>query len=453
MALETYPSQRFYKCGAKQTTWNVEAAMAAGDEMLVTKDGDPELKQAYKPYIAIGRVMPTGGRLAAKDAIDFTPEFDMNYMPGSVGSLIGSLFGTTGLPDPLFVIDATNNYVDFDEGAGELSAVIASGSYTATTLCAAIKAALEVAGALTFTVTFSATTKKFTIAASGTFGLHWNTGVHKAVDISVLAGFSDAADDTGAATYTADTVAVGVAYVHTFQWANAATPPFTFATLRPGAVWAIPSVIPMKLALSVADGLVHGALTLRGNNLIATSVVNTETEMDALTPEAEADLDFVNFQEGVLRMNTQAGDALDSGDNVDVSDFNPEFDRTMDAKHIMGGAAISQPVEGNFNIGLKLRFPQADAARVAYLASFIAITAMKLSATFTGRVIAGTHTYGLSLYYPRLKFTGPPDVKLADIMDAGSAFIAEEAAAAPSGMEYTRPYLTITNTRAAAYTT
>jgi len=456
MTLASYPSQRFYKCGAKQTTWPTEVALTAGSEMLVTKDGDPALKQAYKAYLAIGRIMPTGGRLGAKDAVDFSPEFDMNYLPGAIGSLIGSLFGTTGLPDPLFVVTTgVNDKIDFKEGAGEeLHAAVASGSYTATTLCAAIKAALEAANALTFTVTFDAATKKFTIAASGTFSLLWNTGANKLIDISTMCGYSDAEDDTGAATYLADNVAVGSAYVHTFQWANEASPAFTFATTRPGAVWVVPACIPMKLAFSVADGLLHGAITLRGNDLIATSALNTDTVMNTtITPEAEADLDFVNFQEGVMWMNTQAGDPLDSGDAVELSDLNADFERAMDAKIVMGASQIAQPKEGNFNIGLKVRFPSASAANVAYLASFIAMTPMKMQHTFTGRQIAGTHYYGLSLYYPRLKFTGPPDVKLADIMDAGAEFIAEEAASAPNGMNYKRPYLTITNTRAAAYTT
>ena len=454
MALETYPSSRFYKLGAKQTTWPTEVALdGVGDELLVTKSGDPALKQAYKQYLAMGRVMPTGGRLGAKDAVDFSPEFDMNYLPGRIGSFIGGLFGTTGLPDPLFVVSAANNKVDFDEGGAELTGTIASGSYNATTLAAAIKVALDDAGALTYTVTFSATTKKFTIAAPTQFSLHWNTGTNKAVDISTMCGYSDAADDSGAITYTADTVAVGVAYVHTFQWANFAAPAFTVAETVPGAVWVVPAAIPMKLAFSVADGLLHGAITMRGNDLIATSVLNTETEMDLLTPEAEADLDFVNFQEGVAWINTQAGDALDSGDAVELSDLGADFERAMSAKIVMGASQIANPKESGFTIPVKLRFPDADSAKVAYLASFIAMTAMKMSLTFTGRVISGTHAYGLSVYYPRLKFTGPPDVKHADLMDAGAEFIAEEAAAAPSGMSYVRPYLTITNTRATAYTT
>jgi len=453
MAYQTEPSQRFYKMGAQQTTWPTEVALTGAVEMLVTKSGDPTLKQSYKPYLAIGRVMPTGGRLGAKDAVDFSPEFDMNYMPGAIGSLIGSLFGTTGLPDPLFVVGATNNKINFDEGAAELTGTVASASYTATTLCAAIKTALEDAGALTFTVTFSATTKKFTIAAPTQFSLHWNTGANKTTDISTMCGYSDLADDSGAITYTADTVAIGVAYVHTFQWANFASPAFTVAQTLPGAAWVVPAAIPMKLALSVADGLLHGAITLRGNDCIATSVLNTDTEMAAITPEAEADLDFVNFQEGVMWMNTQAGDALDSGDAIELSDLNADLERAMDAKIVMGASQIAQPNEGNFNIGLKVRFPSASSGNVAYLASFIDMTAMKMLMTFTGRVIAGTHAYGLSFYYPRLKFTGPPDVKLADIMDAGAEFIAEEAAGAVNGMNYLRPYLTITNTRATAYTT
>src|SRR4051794_23492435 len=71
-----------------------------------------------------------------------------------------------------FVIDATNNKIDFvivNAGA-QLTATVASGTYTATTLAAAIVTALAAQdGAHTYTCTYSTTTGKWTIATSGSF--------------------------------------------------------------------------------------------------------------------------------------------------------------------------------------------------------------------------------------------------------------------------------------------
>ena len=103
-----------------------------------------------------------------------------------------------------FTVAVGNKYINFAEGAGELTAVLDESVYSSWDLCTAIKTELEDAGALTYTVTYDRATRKFTIAASGGFSLLWNTGTNKAVDISALCGYSDAADDTGAATYTAD---------------------------------------------------------------------------------------------------------------------------------------------------------------------------------------------------------------------------------------------------------
>lgn len=57
----------------------------------------------------------------------------------------------------------------------------------------------------TFTVSFDDSTGQFTFASDGTtFQLLWNTGANTANTIGDLIGFSVAADDTGALTYTAD---------------------------------------------------------------------------------------------------------------------------------------------------------------------------------------------------------------------------------------------------------
>jgi hypothetical protein len=454
MALNVYPSKRYYRAAAVQgITWGTAEAVGVLSEIICKGDGNPALKQAYESYQAIGRVMPKDGDLAEQGAIDFPLGDDMQYLPGALGSLIAGFYGSTYVPQPLFVVSAANNKINFNEGGAELTATVASGSYTATTLCAAIKAALEDAGALTFTVTFSTTTAKFTIAASGTFSLLWNTGTNKAVDISTMCGYSDVADDTSAATYTADTVAIGSAYVHTFEFADYTEDFFTIVTGRPGAVWEVPSAKPMKLAIKTGGGRLQAAVTVRGNTLTEASSVNGETQVNLLTPEAEGN--FVKAQQGVLRMNAQSGDALDSGDVIaNVSDVPIDLERTMDAQTCLGGTYIADPAESNFKHVVKVALSRAAAADVAYLSTFKAMTAQKMDLTFTGAVIAGTHTYKVTFGFPRLKFSGPPDCKLEDIIKNGLEFVAEEAATPPSGMTpHVRHWCEIVNTRSTAYVT
>jgi len=112
-----------------------------------------------------------------------------------------------GTGNGVFVVADANKYIDFDEGGAELTGTLTVGTYNGNTLATEIAAALNAAPdkALTYTCVYDEATAKFTIAAGGNFTIRWNTGTHKATDISALAGFSDAADDTGAATYTSDT--------------------------------------------------------------------------------------------------------------------------------------------------------------------------------------------------------------------------------------------------------
>lgn len=109
-----------------------------------------------------------------------------------------------------FVIDSTNNKINFKESGGgaELTATISSGTYTPTTLAAAIVAALEVAGAEEYTVTHSTSTGKWTIATSGAFlSILWSTGTDTATSIGPTIGFA-VSDSTSALTYTGANIAI-----------------------------------------------------------------------------------------------------------------------------------------------------------------------------------------------------------------------------------------------------
>jgi len=98
-----------------------------------------------------------------------------------------------------FEIDDDNNKIDFDEGGGELTAVIGQESYTPAELAAEIQAQMRSAGSLTYLVTVDAD-NVFTIAAEAEFSLLTLTGTNAADNaLNLLLGF--AADSAGAITY------------------------------------------------------------------------------------------------------------------------------------------------------------------------------------------------------------------------------------------------------------
>ena len=136
-----------------------------------------------------------------------------------------------------FTVGATNNKLNFNIGAGELTATIASATYemgaiqtAAGTLCKAIYDAIHAAEAVgTYTVTHSTATGLTTITRSaGTFEILWKTGTNGSdgddKHIGTLIGYSDAADDTGATTYAADTITYRLMTGTSMDVFSAATP-------------------------------------------------------------------------------------------------------------------------------------------------------------------------------------------------------------------------------------
>lgn len=112
-------------------------------------------------------------------------------------------------------IDATNNLLDFKEGATTFLATLDYGEYTLTEFLAEVKRAMEETGAFTYTVSVNRSTRIITIAATGTFSLLTTSGSNIATSPFTLLGFSGA-DKTGSASYTAS-AASGSAYTPQFK--------------------------------------------------------------------------------------------------------------------------------------------------------------------------------------------------------------------------------------------
>ncbi len=95
----------------------------------------------------------------------------------------------------VYNVDAGNNEIYFSENAGgELGpAVLPSGYYAnEADFAAAVKVAMEIAGAGTYTITYSALTNLYTIAVAGavaTFNFNWDTNSAQPI-ANLLLGFN-----------------------------------------------------------------------------------------------------------------------------------------------------------------------------------------------------------------------------------------------------------------------
>jgi len=248
---------------------------------------------------------------------------------------------------------------------------------------------------------------------------------------------------------TPQTLTTGV-YKHTFQYADSVSHFFTFCQERPGKIWEVASAMPYKLNLKPDGSKIAAVLGLRGNTLIDDSTVNTATQIDALTYASRGN--FVNFIHGSFLMNEQGGSALGSGDAVTISDFELNFERAIDAVHVLGSSVLAEPKEGAFPRNtLKITLPRATSTNMAYFSSFKSLTSYKAKLEFTGALISGSYYYKITFYLPRLRLQVAPDVKLEDIIKNEMTFEIEAASSAPSGMSYARPYIEVVNTQSTDY--
>ena len=148
--------------------------------------------------------------------------------PIALGHFMRSWFGQPASTAQIsFTVSATNKYIDFNIGAAELVATLATGTYEAGateadagTLCHIIHDAIVAAEAVgSYTVTYSTVTNKFTITrTAGALSILWKTGTHGSdglhTHVGSLIGFGDT-DSTGGLTYTSATAVPGV-YQHVF---------------------------------------------------------------------------------------------------------------------------------------------------------------------------------------------------------------------------------------------
>lgn len=104
-----------------------------------------------------------------------------------------------------YVIDTTNNLLDFDIGGGALLATLTPGLYTSSGLAAHIATVMSNAAAVSINCAYSNATSIFTISKpSGTLNLRNQSGAHASAGPWAKVGFNRSTDRTGALSYAGD---------------------------------------------------------------------------------------------------------------------------------------------------------------------------------------------------------------------------------------------------------
>jgi len=140
----------------------------------------------------------------------------------TAGELINCSYSLEGISyyfNPIN-ITASDIYIDWTDDQGTFAATVTAKVYKdPKELAEALQTAMNAQTTETITVTYSDSTGKFTIAATGAvFSLLWNTGGNTANTIGDKIGFTVSADDTGALTYTSDNaISFAAAYTPSYD--------------------------------------------------------------------------------------------------------------------------------------------------------------------------------------------------------------------------------------------
>jgi len=304
-----------------------------------------------------------------------------------------------------FVVSATNKKIDLKEDGGtELTAVIDEGTYpagatsaVAGSLCAKLKAALEVAGAGTYTVSYSFTTKLFTISVAGgvvsAFQLLFSTGTNAATSARSLLGFASA-DTTSQASHVAGT-ATEVVFSHAITILDALT---------------YGRSAGLTVQAKVADEKVFDILDAVVNSLKIAYAPNQELHFDADMQARKVDASVATlasltapsvkpllYSQAAFTLNSVtkslAGLDISFNNNLKTDLFANSRYRT---KFVRGGL---RSVTGT------LKFDITDADTFALFDAFNLDSAgVPLIATFTGPVIKGALTYSIAMNMPLVKW-------------------------------------------------
>ena len=245
--------------------------------------------------------------------------------------------------------------------------------------------------------------------------------------------------------------AATIAYLHTLAWLDSISGKFaTIACERPSKIFSIPSAKPHTLTMSWADGLFKAVMMLTGNKVIDSSAVNTFTQMDAITYNDRFNL--ISTEQSTIKMNATGGADVAGETALVAKSVEVSYQRPMDTEHVGGELTQIEPLQNDYPIvTVKIGFPRMSAINNLYMADFIAGTMKKVLISSTGVIIVGAYNYYQKLFFPNMRITKVEYQDDAEIIPASVELIAEDIAAAPTGMTLTKPYITLMNKKTTDY--
>lgn len=156
------------------------------------------------PTFSTTKYLGNGHAIEASSGNTVT-EFSLTADANGFGEVEFSYQGTKYFYNPI-TITASSKYIDVTDDTGTFAASVPEKIYkTPIELADALNTALNDASTETYTVSYSNSTGKFTIASGSTvLSILWNTGANAANSIGTKLGFNVAANDTGSTSYVSD---------------------------------------------------------------------------------------------------------------------------------------------------------------------------------------------------------------------------------------------------------
>jgi hypothetical protein len=245
------------------------------------------------------------------------------------------------------------------------------------------------------------------------------------------------------------------AYKHTLQWADDVEDLFfTFVEERVSKIFEAASAKVFRLELNFADGILKANIGLRCNTVVDDSETNTGTETDALTVPSDFYGTTIKFTQASVKMNAESGGNVAEETALNVNDLTVVLERAIEGGvHVAGSETIIEPLEEGVpgpDTKITLSFPRMSTVNNAYFATFQAHTPQKMLIKLEGGEADTGKNYTFALYFPRLVME-KPSYSFEEIIKSGITLQAQEASAAPTGMDYARVYAEIINKQTTDY--
>ncbi len=330
-------------------------------------------------------------------------KFKIEAEPENIGNILMAAFGVDTLAETAsFVIDNTNHSIDFKEdGGSQLHATIASLTYAmgtssaqAGTLCAAVKTALQAVGTGTYTVTYSYSTKKMTIAAGGAVTLIqilWLTGTNQATGAYSVLGWTHVDTSSASSLTSASTTAVA-AQTHTFTRVSS-------AELASYSMW-----FHKGAKYFVFGGCMLNKLVI---DVKAKEFVTFDTDWTALKYDDSGGTQSPNYSTLKPFVFSQAGVSVAGSPNLNYDNLQITIDNMVEADHALDASIYPAKIYSKgMRITLTMEMFLEDTTEWA---KFLAGTATSLTITLTsGQTISSGNPYKLVLTVPVVNYTAAP---------------------------------------------